>query len=542
MKSIKKRWQMERRIVELLKSGHGTNHVSRVLSVCKKRVIRIREQAREHGYLEADAKLPAYPESLFPEVIDGRSHKQSEPEQILSERHDWIKERLETGWHSVTVFEELHDERISRSSFYRYLARHELDEKGKSFKRVIPSIKAKAGEVLEVDWGKLSDAVVNGKKATVWAFIGVAGFSRYRMVRLMFKCTIESTLSALASMYEELGGVPTRTVTDNPKVFALLANEYEPTLNPITERFAAHYGTILECLPPRRPELKGKVERQVRYIRRLNEAHDQWKGLEENQKYLNDKLALANQAQHGTTCRKPRDVLEAQERPLLKPLPVLPYEREEYHNGKIRRDGHIRFRGRYYSVDERYIEEEVVVIANSKVVSVFHAGKLIETHARITDPNITHSTKNCHLKPWERSLEDHSYYRTKARQIGISVEEMIVRVLSKNSGYIDYRKVWGILSLSKKYSNAEINKACERALEMGRIGYLAVRGLLKEPAVEVPEVVTAPVHKPAKFVRSMQEYKRKVELIIINGGDRNESRDSAQAIQNAKNANGRSGA
>ena len=51
----------------------------------------------------------------------------------------------------------------------------------------------------------------------------------------------------------------------------------------------------------------------------------------------------------------------------------------------MRRDGHVRFDGKYYSVSEDYINKPVTVIGTSTQVALYHAGKLIETHARVTD-------------------------------------------------------------------------------------------------------------------------------------------------------------
>ena len=138
---------------------------------------------------------------------------------------------------------------------------------------------------------------------------------------------------------------------------------------------------------------------------------DAWLGMDESQSYMDKKLVLANGRRHGTTLRRPQEVFEQEERQTLKPLPALAYEIEEFHEGVVRQDGHVRFANKYYSVDEKYKEEKVVVLGDSNVVSIYHKGKLLEVHARITDPNQSKSTKPEHLKPWERAMQDDSMYR-----------------------------------------------------------------------------------------------------------------------------------
>lgn len=531
MTRVSRRRQMERKIVEMLISGAGVNHVTRMLHVSKTRVRRLREQAKEHGYLSAEGKkglapLPRFPEVVFPDASDGRTLQISEPQRLLDGHRGWIEERLQAGWHAVTVHEEL-PIKIGRSSFYRYLEREKLDRIGATFRRVVPEIIHRPGEALLVDWGKLRDVIdpETGKKRTLWMFTGILGYSRYLMVRLVWSNDLETTLKALASMFEELGGVVLRVTTDNPKCFALLASAYEPVLNPAFERFAGHYGFVPECLPPADPEKKGKIERPMPYVRRLYEAHGEaWHGIEESQEYLNKKMAVANERKHGTTLRKPREVFLGEEAATLKPLPALAYEIEVFHEGVVRKDGHVRFQNKYYSTEEQYIGEEVTAIGNATQVCLYHQGRLIEVHARVTDRMISKSTKPHHLKPWEQAMADQSIYRERAAKLGPSVEALVLAVLKQGLGFIDTRKIWGILSLDKRYGAASIDEACRRALAMGNPSYRAVRSLLElgsmaKSAELPPEPAARPAQEQAghRFVRPLSVYAAQLALLEPEG-------------------------
>lgn len=402
---------MDRKIVELLIEGKMTREVMRALKVGDRKVRKVRLLAEEYGYLSKTSPfvpLPTYPEPLFPDGPDGRENKASEANSLILARKPWIVERLEAGWHPITVYEEL-GMAVSRSSFYRFLHRHEIYELSESVRRVVPEIIHQPGEALLLDWGKLRDVVdpETGKKRVLWAFVGVLGYSRYLMVRLVWSNETQLTLSAIESMLREIGGVPTRVTSDNPKCFALEASRYEPLLNPAFERMAAHYGMRIECLPPRDPEKKGKVERPMPYIRRLYEAHGEaWHGIEESQAYIDRKLVLANERKHGTTRTKPIEQLLQVETEKLKPLPALAYEPEEVSEAKVRRDGHVRFDNKYYSLEEKFIGEEVLVLATQSQVSIFHRGRLVEVHDRILTNDVlrSKSTKTHHLKPWEREM------------------------------------------------------------------------------------------------------------------------------------------
>lgn len=243
---------MDRKVVEMLAQKAAVKVIARSLHVGKKRIKGLRELARKHGYLAAEGfgagptPIPAYPEALFADRPDGRSEKMSEEHQRLDAERAWIKERLEVGWQPITVFEELPGALggVSRSSFYRYLKRAGLDKEGRHYRRVVPEIVHQPGEALLVDWGKLCDAYnpMTGKKGAVWAFVGVLGYSRLRLVRLVWRMDVETTLRVLEDMFRELGGVPKKVTMDNAKCIALEASRYEAALNPVAERFAGHYG------------------------------------------------------------------------------------------------------------------------------------------------------------------------------------------------------------------------------------------------------------------------------------------------------------
>jgi transposase len=516
---------MDRKIVEMLQGGHSLREITESLRVGDRRVRRLRILAEDYGYLgETPRELPPYPEALFTEE-PAASPRSSEPDALLRSRRDWIEERLQAGWHPITVFEEL-GLPIGRSSFYRFLQRHALHGVGEKARnqRVVPEIVHEPGSALLLDWGKLRDVVdpETGKKKPLWAFVGVMGFSRYLMVRLVWSNDIPSTMDAIQVMLREIGGVPKKITSDNPKCFAIEASRYEPLLNPVFERLASHYGVrTIECLPPADPEKKGKVERPMPYIRRLYEAHgDAWYGIEESQAYLDRKLAIANQRKHGTTRQQPIEQLLSVEASALAPLPALAYEPETVSDGIVRQDGHVRFENRYYSLAERYIGEKVVLLGSASRVSIYHQGKLIEVHERLTDPNRSKSTKSEHLKPWERAMQDDSQYRKRARAIGTDVERFVIALLARGEGFIDTRRVWGVLSLDKSYAPERINDACRQALELDSLSYRMVKSLLRLQPVPMEghegqneSDTCRATPQSHKFVRPMSDYEAQLELL-----------------------------
>jgi len=508
---------VDRKIVELLVAGKSLRGIREQLRIGSGRLAKVKALAEAHGYLGPHAvPVPAFPSQVFPDRVDLRTTRGSDNDTELALKKDWILERLNTGWRPITIYEEL-GIGVPRSSFYRFLNRHGILRLGEKLRRVVPEIVHRAGEALILDWGKLRDYVdpETGKKKTVWAFVGTLGFSRFMMVRLVETNDLVTTTAAIESMFRELGGVPERLTSDNPKCFAIEASYYEPVLNPGLELFLAHYQVQMECLPPRDPQKKGKVERMMPYVRRLYEAHGlDWHGWEESQEYLNEKLALANLRVHGTTRKKPVEEFIEVEVNHLKALPALEYERQDYADGKVRQDGHVRFQNKFYSLEEKYINEEVFIIGGKTLVSIYYKGKLIETHDRLTHPYQSKSTKPHHLKPWEQAMQDDSHYMKRAQRLGPDVERLILILLQQGNGFIDTRKIWGILSLDKKYDATRINRACRDAIACGEMSYRTVVTFLKlqaDPVSTFPENSPKKVSTNNKFVRSMSLYEESLE-------------------------------
>jgi hypothetical protein len=259
------------------------------------------------------------------------------------------------------------------------------------------------------------------------------------------------------------------------------------------------------------------------FVRRLYEAHGTaWLGLEESQAYLDKKLEIANLRKHGTTRMKPIEQLLSIEAQALKSLPALAYDPEEVGECPVRRDGHVRFDSKYYSLDEAYIGKNVLILANRTRVSFYCEGKLIETHERIptNDPSRSKSTKPHHLKLWERELKNNSLYRRRAAALGLDVENVVVKILAQGQGFVDTRRIWGILSLDKQFTPAQINEACRQALELGSLSYRAIRSLLKLIPKQAAACPTTAAGEPTaeesafthKFVRPMSVYEEQLRL------------------------------
>lgn len=508
---------MDRKIVVRLIEGDSFNLIERELKVGKRRIKRLYTRALGAGYITLLRPLPSFPEKLFSEKDDPTEIKKtptkSPYEEILLPYFEDIKTKIELEYLPITILEEL-PIKIPSSSFYRFLKRHGLEcKKKKNRGGVIPEIFTPPGDVLQLDWGKIRDVLdpETGKKKTLWALVGVLGFSRFMMVKFVWTNSVEVTMNTIEEIFKELGGVPRKIVSDNPKCFATEASRYEPIINVAMERFASYYNIIFELLPPRRPELKGKVERLMPYTRRLFESYGDFVSLQHAQDHMDKKLIIANERKHGTLKKRPIDMFLLDEVQLLKELPSLAFMREEYQESKVRKDGFVCFRNKYYSVGEKLAGENTFIIGNQDAVTIYLKGELLESHGRIKNTYQTKSTKKHHLKYWDQIQDDHGMYLDRAKAIGESVEIMVASILKQGNGFVDTRKIWGILSFDKSYSFEKIDRACRICLELEQYSYQSLKRVLEMSDGLLKKEEGRPIGIN-KYVRSTKDYVEKVNL------------------------------
>ncbi len=529
-KKILEKISVDRKIIEHLIDGKSVTAIQKILQKGKGYIISVRDLALEYNYIveiisgekryrAGIKKLPPFPESPFV-TIDKNLNKIIETDKYLESEKDWIVERVKAEWSPQTIFEELKTP-IPRSTFYRYMHRN-------NFMKSISMIKSSeeiihvAGECLQVDWAKLCDVVdaKTGKKKMISVFIGILGHSRYQMVRVVESLNFSTTIEVLQSMFKELGGVPRKVTSDNPKVFVTTASRHEPVCNPGYERFATHYGFTIEALPPSDPQKKGKVERSVQYVRRLFESYDLKNyNLKSAQEHIDKKGELANMRKHGTHLQKPLEVFLNQEAPMLRPLPSLAFEIETMTYSKTRLDGYVRFENKYYRIHDQWRSQECFVIGSRTQVTIYCKGLLLDIYDRITDPFISKACKDCYKQDYEKTLKDHGHYILRANKLGEDVGRFVDIILSRGDGFVDLRVIWGLLSLDKKYSANSINKVCREAIELSQVNLKTIYSLLKLTQQELSQSKTVSQEEEGfksangKFTRPMSVYKKHLHLI-----------------------------
>jgi hypothetical protein len=104
---------------------------------------------------------------------------------------------------------------------------------------------------------------VTGKYRRTRLFVMTLGYSRKSIRLLVFRSSSQMWAQLHEQAFRRLGGVPRVIVLDNLREGVLVADWYDPILNPLYRDVLAHYGAVAMPCRIQDPDRKGKVESGV---------------------------------------------------------------------------------------------------------------------------------------------------------------------------------------------------------------------------------------------------------------------------------------
>jgi len=240
-----------------------------------------------------------------------------------------------------------------------------------------------AGECAQVDWGQYGSVPVGTTRRRLSFFVMVLCHSRMMYVEFTLSEAMDHFLTCHRHAFEFFGGVPQRIMIDNLKVGVVRHPLGQKALfNPRYADFAAHQGFQPVACNVRKANEKGRVENGVGYVKKnflnglqipafaaVNPAAAQWRD------------TIANVRIHGETRQKPL-LLFAQEKPLLKPLPAMPYDCSLIQPAPVSRCCQVTFQSNRYSVPHLYVSQRLTLKILPDQLFLFHHEKLVATHVR----------------------------------------------------------------------------------------------------------------------------------------------------------------
>lgn len=419
------------------------------------------------------------------------------PKQQVSTVEPWradVEKMLERGAQARAIYDRLrldHKDEFgcSESAVKRFCARLR-EEKGIAPEDVAIPVETLPGKVAQVDFGyvgKMYDPE-RGTRRKAWVFVMTLGFSRRPFACLTFDQKIETWLTCHILAFEHFGGVPETIVPDNLKsavircAFGVDDND-DDALNRSYRELARHYGFTIDPTPPSDPRKKGKVESDVKYVKRnffLPRDLDEM-GPDRVRAELSHWLTeIADVRVHGATRERPIDRFEREEKGALKPLPPVRFESVVWKQAKVHPDSHVVFDKRMYSVPFELIGKRVWIRATPTTVVVYANDERVATHSRRSKG---YRSTNDHHLPEHRASRRHrsrDFWEQRARHIGPETERLVAAVFDSEDVASKLRVAQSIVTHLEQFPTGRANAASRRALHFGNLTYGGIKDILRQ--------------------------------------------------------------
>ena len=274
------------------------------------------------------------------------------------------------------------------------------------------------GAQAQVDWGDEGFIETSDGLLHVWSFHMTLSFSRDPFCCFVTSQDLVTFWDCHRRAFDHFGGVPATIVYDRTKTVVRkhVRRGVEVPLHPEAIAFAAHYGFRIVVAPARRPQFKGRVERQVSIVR-----HGVLEGREfASPEEMDDAFATWLPSRRAQVHRTHGEVIAMRaerDRAALGAVPERPYVVCDRHLRSVGKDCLISFEASLYSVPWRAVRRRMRVECRvtHDAVAIWTLGpspQLLATHARsrrkgawVVDPShwdgLPHAPEATTLPPCE---------------------------------------------------------------------------------------------------------------------------------------------
>ncbi len=423
----------------------------------------------------------ALEEALFPALLSDPLDVLNLPdlgylEKELARKHMTLQRLYEE-------YRELHSDGLSRSAFYRYVARNRS-------KQVFMTMIHKGGDLVFVDYS--GDGLeyierLTGEIVPVDLFVCAWGASSYSYAEgTRTQATPDFTNSHVRAL-EYFRAAPNGFVPDNLKSGVKKSDLYDPIANPLYAKMAEHYGVVILPARVKKPRDKAVVENAVLHVQRFILArlrNRQFFSLEEQNAAIWEELEIFNNRpmkDYGGQTRRQR--FETLDLPYAKPLPA---ERFKISRIKLKvrvaHNYHIRFEDHYYSVPHHLAGCLVDVYQVGAILELYHDNVHLCRH-QVQGANYGYTTIKEHMPPNHAFVKGWSqqWFISKAGEIGPATAEAVKQIMAAREHIQQgFNAARGVLSLAKSHTPDRLEKACQRALHFKTVTYRTLKAILDQ--------------------------------------------------------------
>jgi transposase len=333
------------------------------------------------------------------------------------------------------------------------------------------------GEEMQVDYGEGAPTRVPGSERyrKPRLFVATLRYSRASFRFVVWKSSHQIWAELHERAFRYFGGCPQYVVLDNLKEGVIKPDLYEPELNRIYAATLTHYGVVADPARVRDPNRKGTVEHAIGHTQATALKGRRFESIEAQNEFLAHwEKNWAAKRIHGTERRQVQAMFE-EERSHLKPLPLLGMQYFDEAVRTVCDDSCVRVDHSSYAARPASIGSKVLVRIYAQRIEIrdINTAALLRTHAKAERPGTVVLPMD--ERVFNPSRETRLILR-QASEIGEHASRLC-QLLFAIEGRVGQRKLWGIVSLARRYPAHCINAACAQALEQGIYSYKRVLAL-----------------------------------------------------------------
>ena len=331
------------------------------------------------------------------------------------------------------------------------------------------------------DWSPYTLDFTEAGPTTVQCFSFILGFSRRQFIHFTERQDFYTLIRQHKAAAEHYGGMPETVLYDNQGTIVLRREAGRPIYQPNFLAFATHYGFRPQALPPRHPELKGKIEEPFQYVEgnclnartfrdlaHLNE-HARWWMANTSDLHL-----------HDTTRERPIDRF-SREVEHLQPLPTRPYDTAEVGYRVVSDAGFVQWENTPYAVPYAHVLDLVVVRAAETEIFVYTHDLRVIAHLERAPRGQRETVGEALYHPPRRARHDTEALLARLSELGEAAASFAVGVMTtqRTRGH----HLAEVLALRERYDADDLTAAIERAVRYRAFDARVVARILEAGAV-----------------------------------------------------------
>ena len=356
-----------------------------------------------------------------------------------------------------------------------------------------------AAEEAQVDWGAFGSIRIGRGVRPLSGFVMVLSYSRAVFALFTVDQTLESFLRGHVEAFHAWPGVARTLVYDNLRSAVLERAGTAIRFHPRLLELAGHYHFAPRPCTPGRANEKGKVERQIQYLRHAFFAARTFVDVDDlNAQFRRWRNEVAHQRPHPEQRdRTVADVL-VEEQPRLLPLPAHPFETDVMRTVISGKTPYVRFDRNSYSIPHTQVRRPVTLLAGPTTVRVIAGTEELARHARSYDTGqvIEQEAHVAGLIAATRHANP-STARDRLRLAVPAVVPLLERLAARGESLRAHTA--RLVGLLDDYGPQELAAAIVRALERDALGAGAIAHLLetrrRQRGLKPPIPIMLPDHR-----------------------------------------------